>query len=71
MVESSLVPTRGEKTRRGLSGPSLAAESVGRTKADLLRFVGLSVVVKGNPPTHFKTSSSDGVFYFVLTSFYE
>jgi len=52
MAESSLVPTRGEKARRGLSGPSLAAESVGRTKADPKRFVGLSVVVKSNPPIH-------------------
>ena len=52
MAESSLAPARDEKARRGLSGPSLAAESVGRTKAVLLSIAGLSVVVKGNPPTH-------------------
>jgi hypothetical protein len=43
------------KAQRGFSDPSLAAESVGRTKAVPKILLDFSLVVIDNPPTHYKT----------------
>jgi hypothetical protein len=40
------------KAQRGFSDPSLAAESVGRTKAVPKILLDFSLVVIDNPPTH-------------------